>query len=116
PESVRAASDFGRMEPSIKDHESTPKYHPNGPREAPGKPPESPAKAPSRRRHRSTRPQLLTPGELDGRTGAAKVFDQLVAAIQADLPTFGDLLRADIEERQRAAQSEDTAEEDWNDE
>src|SRR5262249_1734051 len=52
---------------------------------APGKPPESPGKAPSRRRHRATRQRLLTRDQLDGRTSAAKVFDRMVSAIEADL-------------------------------
>jgi YjbE family integral membrane protein len=37
------------------------------------------------RQARSTRPQLLTRRELDGRTGAAKLFDPLVTGIEADL-------------------------------
>jgi hypothetical protein len=47
-----------------------------GPEKASGK---------SRRPHRATRPQLLTRDRLDGRSGAAKVFDRLVVDIEADL-------------------------------
>jgi hypothetical protein len=39
----------------------------------------------SRRAHRARRPQLLTRDRLDGRTGAAKLFDRLVVDIEADL-------------------------------
>jgi hypothetical protein len=39
----------------------------------------------ARRRHVATRPQLLMRSELDGRTSAAKVFDRMVGAIEADL-------------------------------
>jgi hypothetical protein len=49
--------------------------------------PEDPAKRrrwPAKAHHR-TRPQLLTRAQLDGRTNAAKVFDQLVTDIEADL-------------------------------
>src|SRR5262249_1455944 len=63
--------------------ESAMKEHPNTPSLAPRKPPDSPGKAPSRRRHRASLPRLLTRGQLDGRTSAAKVFDRLVTAIQA---------------------------------
>jgi hypothetical protein len=38
-----------------------------------------------RRAKRATKPQLLTRDQLDGRTNAAKVFDKLVADIEADL-------------------------------
>jgi hypothetical protein len=38
-----------------------------------------------RRPKRTTRPQLLTRSQLDGRTNAAKVFDKLVADIESDL-------------------------------
>jgi hypothetical protein len=38
-----------------------------------------------RRLHKTTKPQLLTRDALDGRTNAAKIFDQLVADIEADL-------------------------------
>jgi hypothetical protein len=38
-----------------------------------------------RRRRKVTKPQLLTRDQLDGRTNAAKFFDQLVADIEADL-------------------------------
>jgi hypothetical protein len=38
-----------------------------------------------RRRHRATRPQLLTRAQLDKRTNAAKFFDRLARAIEADL-------------------------------
>jgi hypothetical protein len=42
--------------------------------------------APAKRRNKGRiRPQLLTRAELDGRTTAAKVFDRLVADIEADL-------------------------------
>ena len=155
------------------------KEHRNTPSLPPGKPPESPRKAPRRRRHRATRPRLLTREQLDGRTSAAKVFDRTVSAIEADLGgtdqlstieraliqafagasvtlhhlnarlmageevnlaqhaqavsamvrvasrlglqrrqkdvgglTLGDLLRADIEERQRAANAEEAVEDD----
>jgi hypothetical protein len=40
------------------------------------------------RRHKprnTTRPQLLTRDQLDGRTNAAKMFDRLVAEIESDL-------------------------------
>ncbi len=41
---------------------------------------------PARRRSkRATRPQLLTRASLDSRTNAAKAFDRLAAAIEADL-------------------------------
>jgi len=155
------------------------KEHRNTPSLAPRKPPESLGKAPRCRPHRASRPQLLTRDQLDGRTSAAKVFDRLVTAIEADLGgadqlsaiernlvqafagaavtlhhlnaqlmagheinlaqhaqavsamvrvasrlglqrrqkdvgglTLGDLLRADIEERQRAADAEEAAEQD----
>jgi hypothetical protein len=45
----------------------------------------SPEKPARRKPHRATRPQLLTRDRLDGRTGAAKVFDRLVVDIEADL-------------------------------
>ena len=61
------------------------KEHRNAPSLPTACPPESPGKAPSRRRHRASRPQLLTRDQLDGRTSAAKVFDRLVTAIEADL-------------------------------
>jgi hypothetical protein len=38
-----------------------------------------------KRRHVATKPQLLTRDQLDGRTGAAKVFDRLVRDIEIDL-------------------------------
>jgi hypothetical protein len=38
-----------------------------------------------RRRHRAVRPQLANRAALDGRTTAAKQFDRLVAAVEADL-------------------------------
>jgi hypothetical protein len=38
-----------------------------------------------RRPHRATRPQLLRRDKIDGRLGAAKLFDRLVTSIQADL-------------------------------
>jgi hypothetical protein len=38
-----------------------------------------------RRRSRPTKPQLLTRAQLDGRTGAAKLFDRLITDIEADL-------------------------------
>jgi hypothetical protein len=43
------------------------------------------AGAKKQRRHRPTRPQLLTREQLDGRTGAAKFFAQLADQISADL-------------------------------
>jgi hypothetical protein len=45
------------------------------------------AKPAKRRRldKKRTRPQLLTRAELDGRTNAAKAFDQLIADIESDL-------------------------------
>jgi hypothetical protein len=50
---------------------------------SPNRSADSPPKA--RRRHRAAQPQLLTRDRLDGRTNAAKVFDRLVADIEADL-------------------------------
>ena len=48
--------------------------------------PDEPSDHPARQKpHRATRPQLLTRDRLDGRTGAAKVFDRLVADIENDL-------------------------------
>jgi hypothetical protein len=44
---------------------------------------DSPNKAP--RRHRRSRPQLLSRQELDRRLNAVKQFDEIVAAITADL-------------------------------
>jgi hypothetical protein len=38
-----------------------------------------------RRPHRATRPQLVTRAALDGRTGAARLFDKLVGDIETDL-------------------------------
>ena len=52
---------------------------------APHSPPNSPKKKARRKPHRSTRPQLLTRDQLDGRTNAAKVFDGLVVDIEGDL-------------------------------
>jgi hypothetical protein len=40
---------------------------------------------PAKASHQRTRPQLLTRDQLDGRTNAAKIFDRLVANIEADL-------------------------------
>ena len=37
------------------------------------------------RPHRATQPQLVTRAALDGRTGAAKLFDKLVGDIETDL-------------------------------
>jgi hypothetical protein len=37
------------------------------------------------RKHRATRPQLLTRDLIDGRSNAAKVFDRLVSSIETDL-------------------------------
>jgi hypothetical protein len=155
------------------------KEHLNTPSLPTACPAESPEKAPRRRPHRASRQRLLTRDQLDGRTSAAKLFDRLVVAIEADLGghdqlstiecalveafagaavtlhnlntrlalgeeinlaqhaqavsamvrvasrlglqrrqkvvgelTLGDLLRADIEERQRAADAEDAAEDD----
>jgi len=48
-------------------------------------PPNRPQKPARRKRHRATRPQLLTRDQLDGRTNAAKVFDRLVVDIEGDL-------------------------------
>jgi hypothetical protein len=45
----------------------------------------SPQSPPPRRPHRATRPQLMTRVQLDGRTGAAKVFDRLAGEIVSDL-------------------------------
>jgi hypothetical protein len=59
--------------------------HPNTPSLAPRKPPESPGKAPSRRRHRASLPRPFSRREIDGRSSAAKLFDGLAAAIEADL-------------------------------
>lgn len=47
--------------------------------------PGTPAKPTRRRSKRATRPQLLTRAQLDGRTNAAKEFDRLVSAIEADM-------------------------------
>jgi hypothetical protein len=47
--------------------------------------PEALSKPTRRRSKKPTRPQLLTRDQLDGRTNAAKAFDQLVADIEADL-------------------------------
>jgi hypothetical protein len=48
--------------------------------------PDASAKPVKRRRDKKrTRPQLLTRDQLDGRTNAAKVFDRLVADIEADM-------------------------------
>jgi hypothetical protein len=57
--------------------------HPDTARLPPAWSPESLVKR--RRQHKATRPQLLTRVQLDGRTSAAKAFDKLVAAIEADL-------------------------------
>jgi hypothetical protein len=48
---------------------------------APGSYPSSPK---SYRKHRATKPQLLTRDKIDGRN-AARLFDRLVADIQADV-------------------------------
>ena len=45
--------------------------------------PELPAKP--KRKHVRTRPQLLTRAEIDHRSNAAKLFDNMVSAITADL-------------------------------
>lgn len=49
----------------------------------------SPQPAPTgpkpKRRHRAIKPQLLTRASLDQRSNAAKMFDQLVSSIEADL-------------------------------
>ena len=45
----------------------------------------APIAAPRRHSGKATRPQLLTRRELDGRTNAAKYFDQLVVDIENDL-------------------------------
>jgi hypothetical protein len=55
---------------------------------AKARPSESPAgrrRWPAKASHRRTRPQLLTRDQLDGRTNAAKAFDQLVTDIEIDL-------------------------------
>ena len=44
-----------------------------------------PAKPVRSRSKTATRPQLLTWSQLDGRTNAAKMFDQLAADIETDL-------------------------------
>jgi hypothetical protein len=49
------------------------------------KPVDATVKPVRRRSHKATRPQLLNRATLDGRTNAAKVFDRLVAEIEADL-------------------------------
>jgi hypothetical protein len=46
---------------------------------------DSPPKALARRRHRATKPQLLTREALDKRTNAAKAFAQIVTDIEIDL-------------------------------
>jgi hypothetical protein len=65
------------MEP----HQDTPELATARPSEGPARRRRWPAKA----SHRRTRPQLLTRDQLDGRTNAAKAFDQLVVDIEADL-------------------------------
>ncbi len=57
----------------------------NCPREATAKPVDATVKPVRRRSHKATRPQLLNRATLDGRTNAAKIFDRLVADIEADL-------------------------------
>lgn len=47
--------------------------------------PDAPPKPARQRSKKATRPQLLTRSSLDGRTNAAKLFDRLVADIEADL-------------------------------
>jgi hypothetical protein len=64
------------MEPAL----ASPAEHLEKARGCPGD-----AKSVRRRPHRATRPQLLTRDQLDGRTNAAKMFDQLVADIESDL-------------------------------
>ncbi len=54
-------------------------------------PPDAPAKQRRRAPHRTTRPQLLTRSQLDGRTGPAKAFDRLVGDIESDLGGHGEL-------------------------
>ena len=51
---------------------------------SPRPPPDGNAARP-RRRHKATRPQLLTRAALDGRTGPARLFDRMVADVVADL-------------------------------
>lgn len=50
-----------------------------------GCPLDAPVKPPRRRSKRATKPQLLVRSRLDGRTNAAKYFDQLVSDIESDL-------------------------------
>ena len=59
-------------------------YPPNATEKQLGCPSDVSAK-PHGRNRRRIRPQLLRRSELDGRTTAAKVFDRLVADIEADL-------------------------------
>jgi hypothetical protein len=47
--------------------------------------PDASTKPARRRSKKATRPQLLSREQLDGRTNAAKVFDRLVADIEADM-------------------------------
>jgi len=44
-----------------------------------------PPKSSGKRRHRATRPQLLSRRTLDRRTNAARIFDRLVGDIESDL-------------------------------
>jgi len=44
-----------------------------------------PSKSSGKRRHRATRPQLLSRRTLDRRTNAARIFDRLVGDIESDL-------------------------------
>jgi hypothetical protein len=48
-------------------------------------PPDASTKPARRRAKGTTRPQLLSREQLDGRTNAAKMFDRLVAAIAVDM-------------------------------
>ena len=51
-----------------------------------GQSPNTPKRQPGeKRKHRRTKPQLLTRAELDGRSNAAKFYDQLIIDIENDL-------------------------------
>ena len=63
---------------------------------APGSYPSSPSVAKPYRKHRATKPQLLTRDKLDGRSNAARLFDRLVADIQADLGGADRLSRIEL--------------------
>jgi hypothetical protein len=60
--------------------------------------PDATAKPAKRRRDKKRiRPQLLTRAELDGRTNAARYFDRLVGAIEADLGGHDQLSTMEVE-------------------